>query len=88
MRETAPKRYKEGPIDEGEQKVNLLDLKKEIKEEIPEEIKAEHGKYITQFNAAAKGEMGSNKRALEELIRNTAERQEEWERPSWDTIKE
>ena len=80
LRETAPKRCKqEGPpIDEGEKKVNLLDLKKEIKEEIAKEIKAEYGKYITQFNAAAKGEMDSNKRVLEEMIRNTAERQEEW----------
>ena len=49
LREKAPKRYKEGPIDEGEQKVNLLDLKKEIKEELAKEIKADYGKYITQI---------------------------------------
>ena len=58
--------------------MNLLDLKKEIKEEVTREIKAEYGKYINQFNAAAKVEIDNNKRLLEEMTRNNAERQEDW----------
>ena len=58
LKEGATKRYKEGTGEEGEQqKVNLFDMKKEIKDEVIHDIKAEYGKFINHFTEKAKEEI-------------------------------
>ena len=75
------KRHKEGPIGDSEdQRRSIPDLKKEIKDEVTKEIKAEYGKLINQFNETARREIENNQRVLENMIKENLERQEEWGR--------
>ena len=79
VREAASKRYKEGPA-KVEEKVNLSDIKKEVKEEVAKEFKDECAEYFNQFHKAAKEEIENNKKLLAELVKNQGEKQEEWQR--------
>ena len=79
------KRLKEGPVGESEDQrksiaTSILDLKKEIKDEVSKEIKAEYGKLINQFNETARREIESNQGRMENMIKENLERQEEWGR--------
>ena len=79
------KRLKEGPVGESEDQrksiaTSILDLKKEIKDEVSKEIKAEYGKLLNQFNETARREIESNQGRMENMIKENLERQEEWGR--------
>ena len=56
VREAASKRYKEGPA-KVEEKINLFDIKKEVKEEVAKRFKDECAVYFNQSHKAAKEEV-------------------------------
>ena len=77
LNEGTAKRYRESTEGE-QQKVNLFDLKKEIKEEVIQDIKAEYGKFINLVTEKAKEEILKNQNLLEGMIKTNAEYNDEW----------